>query len=84
MAELFAKRLAELRVKAGLTQTALAQKAGISQQAISNWEEGHREPSWSNVVALAEALGVDCSAFLEKPKTVTRPGRGRPRKDQAD
>jgi transcriptional regulator with XRE-family HTH domain len=72
----FGRRLRELREQAGLSQTALAEAAGISQSAIAHWEQGLREPIWSNVLALAAALGVDCLAFQEPPatkKTAARP-----------
>jgi transcriptional regulator with XRE-family HTH domain len=76
----FGARLQELRQKTGLSQKELADKAGVSQRAISHWEQGIREPKWSNVLVLAEALGVDCQAFLEEPCERRQPSRGRPRK----
>jgi transcriptional regulator with XRE-family HTH domain len=81
--EQFAPRLKELREQAGLTQKALAEKAGLSQRAVSHWEQGLREPSWSNVLALATALGVDCLAFQQAPAAVSEPRRGRPAKVEA-
>jgi uncharacterized protein len=63
----FAKMLKDIRTKAGLSQTELAKKAGLSQNAISAWEKGIREPSWAAVQALCAAMGLDCNAFAEKP-----------------
>jgi transcriptional regulator with XRE-family HTH domain len=77
-AQLFGVRLKELREGAGLSQKELAARAGLGQRSVSNWEQGIREPVWSNVVALAAALGVDCRAFLEEPGEISKPGRGRP------
>lgn len=80
-AEWFPGRLRELRIEAGLTQDQLADKAGVSRGTVARWEQGTREPSWSNVIALVGALGVECTAFLQPPQTVAeRPGPGRPRK----
>jgi transcriptional regulator with XRE-family HTH domain len=76
----FGSRLKELRESLGLSQKQLAEKAKVSQKAISNWEQGLREPSWPNVVALAEAFGIDCSAFLEDAAARPAPGPGRPKK----
>jgi transcriptional regulator with XRE-family HTH domain len=76
-------RLKELREGVGLTQKELAAKAALSQRAISHWEQGLREPGWSNVLALAEALGVDCLAFQQLPADVSERPRGRPRKDES-
>src|SRR5262245_50609758 len=79
--EHFGQRLKELREQTGLTQQGLAEKAGLSQRAVSHWEQGLREPSWSMVLALCSALGVDCTTFTVVP--AGKPGprlRGRPPK----
>jgi transcriptional regulator with XRE-family HTH domain len=76
----FAGRLRELRAGVGLTQEQLAEKAGVKRDAVARWERGNREPSWSNVVALADALGVSCDAFRQEPAALPGPHRGRPRK----
>jgi transcriptional regulator with XRE-family HTH domain len=76
----FAGRLRELREGLGLTQEQLAVRAGVKRDAVARWERGIREPSWSSVLALAEALGVDCRAFLEPPAELPEPKRGRPPK----
>jgi transcriptional regulator with XRE-family HTH domain len=78
--KLFGARLKELREQAGLTQKALADKAGISQRAVSHYEQGLHDPTWTSVLALATALGVDCLAFQQPPAEVPEPRRGRPRK----
>ncbi|MBQ7336461.1 MAG: helix-turn-helix transcriptional regulator [Clostridia bacterium] len=36
----FGKRVAELRLAKGLTQTVLAKKLNVTTQAISKWERG--------------------------------------------
>lgn len=79
---LFGDRLRELRIEAGLTQKELAERSGLSFQAVRDLEQGvNFDPGWSSVVAMAEALGVTLDAFLIPPKRVRkRPGRGRPRK----
>jgi transcriptional regulator with XRE-family HTH domain len=76
----FGSRLKELREQAGLSQKDLAGRAGLGQKSVSNWEQGTREPSWSNVVALAQALGVSCEDFLQEPAGRPPTGRGRPPK----
>jgi transcriptional regulator with XRE-family HTH domain len=80
-AEWFGARLKELREQRGWSQKELASRAGLGQRSVSSWEQRAREPSWSNVVALAEALGVDCLAFLQRPAIQPEPRRGRPRKE---
>jgi transcriptional regulator with XRE-family HTH domain len=61
----FAETLKGLREKAGLSQRALAESAGVGQKSVSLWEMGKAEPSISNVQKLCDALGVDCSVFFE-------------------
>jgi transcriptional regulator with XRE-family HTH domain len=79
-AEWFGARLKELREQRGWSQKEVAVRAGLGQRSVSSWEQYAREPSWSNVVALAEALGVDCLAFLQEPAERPATPRGRPRK----
>ena len=83
-AEWFGERLKELREAAGLTQAELAERAGLSQRAVSHWEQKLREPSWSAVVALSGVLDVDCTAFLSPPAQRHEQRRGRPRKTEAE
>jgi predicted ATPase/DNA-binding XRE family transcriptional regulator len=54
----FGERLRRLRVAAGLSQEALAERAGLSAQAIGALETGKRRRPYPNTVAaLADALG---------------------------
>jgi transcriptional regulator with XRE-family HTH domain len=73
-----AGRIREIREGKGWTREQLAKAAGVSVRAIVQWERSEREPSWSNVLALASALGVDCTAFTTRPAEREPPGRGRP------
>jgi transcriptional regulator with XRE-family HTH domain len=81
----FAGRLRELRESAGLTQVELAAKAGMHRFGVAKLEQGVREPSWATVQALAEALGVDCRAFVGPADGGEHQARqrGRPRKAEA-
>jgi transcriptional regulator with XRE-family HTH domain len=76
----FAARLKELREQAGLTQKGLAEKAGMALSGVNKLEQGVNKPSWESVVALTEALGVDCRAFLEPAGDIPEARRGRPPK----
>ena len=46
------------RIKKGLTQRELARKIGTKQSAISRFESGTYNPSFSFLQKLADALGV--------------------------
>jgi len=79
-AESFAGRLRELREQATLTQQQLADKAGLKLGAIRDLEQGRHGPTWETVLALGEALDVECNAFTQPPEQRHPPGRGRPAK----
>lgn len=58
MNENIAKRFTEYRKAAGLSQGAVAEKLGVSRQAVSKWERGDAVPDVDNFVALAELYNV--------------------------
>jgi DNA-binding XRE family transcriptional regulator len=64
----------------GLTQQQLANAAGIAKATVADLEQDRYAPTWPTAVALAEALGVECTAFLQEPAGPSQRGRGRPRK----
>jgi transcriptional regulator with XRE-family HTH domain len=79
----FREMLRELREKAGLSQSGLAKKAGLSVRSIQNWEQGHRGPSAQGVFALSEGLGVPAEILLIALRKGNRKkGRPRPRGQQ--
>ncbi len=53
-----------LRERRGLTQSALAQKIGVSDKAISKWETAKGLPDISLVEPLAVALGVSVAELM--------------------
>lgn len=48
-----------VRVRHGLSQQALAFRAGTNQQAISRIERGLEEPTWSRLQGLLLAMGEE-------------------------
>ena len=62
----FATALKRLREEAGLSQAALAERAGVNVFGIAKIEQGLREPNWATVLRLAAALEVECTAFCER------------------
>jgi transcriptional regulator with XRE-family HTH domain len=64
----FGEKLQRLREQAGLSQSGLADKAGLSVRSIQNWEQGHRGPSAQAVLALAKALGIAAEDLLGELK----------------
>lgn len=58
-------RMKYYRLKKGLTQKELAEKCGLSEPAIRNYELGNRAPDDEHRSLIAEALGVSFFAISE-------------------
>ncbi len=56
--------LKTLREVMGVTQTALARSARVSQSGIAQIENGQRNPSFTTLLTLKRALGVTWVALL--------------------
>ena len=54
------------REECHMTQEFVAEKIGVSRQAVSKWEAGKSEPSTTNLIALGELFGTDASALLRE------------------
>lgn len=59
-----ADRLVELRKENKLSQEALAEKLGLSRQAISKWERAEASPDTDNLIALATLYGISLDELL--------------------
>ena len=66
----FGARLRKMRQLLGLTQAELAEKIGMSKQAITLYETGRREASYKNLVALSRALNVTTDWLLDAPPPI--------------
>lgn len=53
------KIIQDAREKLGLTQTALAEKIGVSRSAVSQWEANLTTPENPNMKKIAKALALD-------------------------
>lgn len=60
----FGRQIAGERKKAGLSQTALAERLGITLKSVSRYETAQREPTVTMARAIARALGVPLSDML--------------------
>jgi transcriptional regulator with XRE-family HTH domain len=77
-------QLRALRDAAGLSQQALAVKAGLSVTVVGQIEQGKPDVKLSTAVALARALGATVEDLLVVPAEPPPPPRiGRPRKKGA-
>ncbi|MDE6722607.1 MAG: helix-turn-helix domain-containing protein [Eubacterium sp.] len=69
-----AKRLFEYRKANGFSQEELAEKIGVSRQAISKWERSESSPDTDNLIALANLYGITIDELLngtDAPKKIT-------------
>lgn len=65
-----ADRLAQKRRDRGLSQEELAEKLGVSRQAVSKWERSESSPDTDNLMALAQLYGVSLDELLYVDTTI--------------
>lgn len=65
-----ANRLVELRKKKGLSQEELAEKLGLSRQAVSKWERAEASPDTDNLICLAKLYGISLDELLKTDEDI--------------
>ena len=70
----FAQKLKELRNRAGMSQEKLAERVGVSRQAITKWETDKGAPDMDNLMALSDLFGVSVDELLGR--AARRPAEG--------
>lgn len=65
---LFAEKLKDLRKKSGMSQEKLAEKIGVSRQAVTKWENDTGVPDIANLKAVSELFGVSIDELLSDEK----------------
>lgn len=58
------EKLYELRRASGMSQEKLAEKLGVSRQAVSNWESGATQPELSKLIELSKLYSVSVDELL--------------------
>lgn len=69
-------KLAQARKQANLTQEQLAERLGVTRQAVSRWESDTAYPETDKIVRMAQILNVSCDYLLrdgEAEKTEAAP-----------
>jgi transcriptional regulator with XRE-family HTH domain len=59
------KRIKELRAEKGLSQEALAERAYVSRQTISNWETEKSYPDVHSLLILSDVFGVSLDELIK-------------------
>lgn len=67
------EKIAQCRRRAGLSQEALAEKIGVSRQAISKWETGEASPEIGKLPLLAKTFGVTADWLLNEEEEASGP-----------
>jgi transcriptional regulator with XRE-family HTH domain len=67
-----ANRLYELRKKNNLSQEELAEKLGVSRQAVSKWERSEASPDTDNLIGLAKIYGLSLDELIYGKKEETK------------
>ncbi|MCZ2076635.1 MAG: helix-turn-helix domain-containing protein [Bryobacterales bacterium] len=75
----FGERLAEARIKAGLSQAELAERLGVNQRLITHWERRSVTLKPDQIAALVAALRISADELLgvKPPRTTGPTGRVR-------
>lgn len=69
MKNISANRIRNLREDRDLRQIDVAQKTGIDQRTLSNYETGRTKPDSDTIIVLANFFGVSCDYLLGVTKT---------------
>lgn len=73
----FGKNLQKFRKARGLSQEELAEKMGVSRQAIGKWESGGGYPEAEKLIELSEVLGCSMDALVRGEADESKDGATR-------
>lgn len=65
-------KIKELRKAAGMTQTELAARLGISPSAVGMYEQGRREPDREMIIKLCTVFGVSSDSLIGNAQSETK------------
>lgn len=73
----FGNKILELRKKAHLSQSELAERVGVTNKAVSKWENGQSKPTTNVIRKLASLFNVDIEELLnmreeKKEKSISK------------
>ena len=64
--DIVGERISSARKKSGMTQEQLAERVGVSVQAVSKWENGKNLPDIDNLLKIAEVTDTPYQLFLSE------------------
>lgn len=65
----FAEKLKELRKQSGLSQEKLAEKLGVSRQAVTKWERDTGVPDIDNIMAISKLFDVSMDELFSNERS---------------
>ena len=65
------------RTQNGMTQEQLAERIGVSRQAVAKWEKGETLPDIDNVIALADLYGVTVDSLVRNVSAAAGTSEGK-------
>ncbi|MBP5255398.1 MAG: helix-turn-helix domain-containing protein [Lachnospiraceae bacterium] len=74
--------LRQLREKHHLTQEQMAERAMVTRQAVSRWENGETQPGTDTLKILSQAFGVSINTLLGSPRQLVCQCCGMPLEDE--
>ena len=74
---MFVNQLKVMRTRKGLTQEEVAEKVGVSRQAVAKWEKGETMPDVESCICMADLYGVPLDVLARglKAEGVTEEGK---------
>lgn len=70
----FSEKLLYLRTKSGISQEELAQRLGVSRQAISKWEVGDSVPELMKVIEISKMFNITIDCLVKDELDVASDG----------
>ena len=64
----FAENVKMLRKQAGMSQEQLAEKLGVSRQAVTKWETGAGIPDIENIMAISALFDISIDDLLSNER----------------
>lgn len=69
----FAEKLKSIRKKAGMSQEQLAEKLGVSRQAVTKWETDAGIPDIENIMAISALFDISIDELLSNERGANKP-----------
>lgn len=69
----FAEKLKSIRKQAGMSQEQLAEKLGVSRQAVTKWETDVGIPDIENIMAISALFDISIDELLSNEKGAKKP-----------